>query len=67
MINIDEVQEILKKDLNFSDIDLQKLTIFNDEILKYLTKNTILLVNQLKKSFGRGIFRLCPISQFYRF
>ena len=65
MINIDEVQEILK-DLNFNDIDLQKLTIFNDEILKF-NKKYNLIGKSTEKSFGTGIFRLCPISQFYRF
>ena len=67
MINIDEVQEILKKDLNFSDIDLQKLTIFNDEILKFNKKYNLIGKSTEKELWHRHFLDCAQLVNFIDF
>ena len=67
MINIDEVQEILKKDLNFSDIDLQKLTIFNDEILKFNKKYNLIGKSTEKEVWHRHFLDCAQLVNFIDF
>ena len=67
MININQVQEILKKDLNFSDINLKKLTIFNDEILKFNKKYNLIGKSTEKELWHRHILDCAQLVNFIDF
>ena len=67
MNNISQVIEILKRDLNFNNTDIEKLIIFHDEVLKFNKKYNLIAKSTEKTLWNRHILDSAQLVNYINF
>jgi len=65
--NISQVIEILKRDLNFNNTDIEKLIIFHDEVLKFNKKYNLIAKSTEKTLWNRHILDSAQLVNYINF